>query len=267
MHGVEDKELLELLEEEQKRKLLEALGGEHEQAIDDIGADPDRGEEHAAPLFHIRHQIRKHEAYVKHMYRDTSSEGVITVGIGFALPRESDVDSFTWYERSTKRKATREAARKEWHDVKKLLKGKPAGRYRNNTTLELSDSEINSVFNRKLFKLQQDLRREFGTAGIVFDHLPVPVQEAMYDMGWNMGAAFINKVDPEKARRMKWEDAPMWPKLTSELFWRDWEGVAAQSNRPEVGKTRNREIKDLIRNALKQVGWRIPELPEGQRWD
>lgn len=201
------------------------------------------------------------------MYRDTSSEGVVTVGIGFALLRESDVDPFTWYERSTRKKVLSKVARKEWNDMKKLLKGKGEEYYRTNTTLELSDSEISSVFNRKLFKLQQDLRREFGKAGIVFDHLPSPVQEAMYDMGWNMGAGFINKVDLEKARKMKWKDAPMWPKLTTELFWRNWEGVAMQSNRPEVGDERNEDIKKLIREALKQVGWRIPEVPEGQRWD
>jgi hypothetical protein len=256
-----------MLEEEQKRKLLETLGEDHEQTFDDIGADPDRGQEHAAPLFLIRHQIRDHEGYVRHMYRDTSSEGVVTVGIGFALPKESDVDPFTWYERSSRKKVMRDAARKEWRNTKDLLKGKSKQYYRDNTTLELSDSEINSIFNRKLFKLQQDLRREFGIAGIVFDHLPVPVQEAMYDMGWNMGAAFINKVDPEKARKMRWKNAPMWPKLTTALFLRDWEGVAAQSERGGVGEIRNQDIKDLIRTALEQVGWRIPELPEGRSWE
>jgi hypothetical protein len=161
----------------------------------------------------------------------------------------------------------RDAARNEWRNTKDLLKGKSKQYYRDNTTLELSDSEINSIFNRKLFKLQQDLRREFGIAGIVFDHLPVPVQEAMYDMGWNMGAAFINKVDPEKARKMRWKNAPMWPKLTTALFLRDWEGVAAQSERGGVGEIRNQDIKDLIRTALEQVGWRIPELPEGRSWE
>jgi len=93
--------------------------------------------------------------------------------------------------------------------MKKLLKGKGKDYYRVNTTLVLSDSEINSVFNRKPFRLQQDLRREFGIAGIVFDRLPLLVQEAMYDMGWNMGAGFINKIDPVKARKMRWKDALM----------------------------------------------------------
>ncbi len=139
--------------------------------------------------------------------------------------------------------------------------------YKPYTALELSDSEINSAFNKKLFRLQQDLRREFRVAGIEFDHLPGPIQEAMYDVGWNMGAAFINKVDPEKAGRMRWKNAPMWPKLTTELFLRNWEGVAMQSERGDVGETRNQEIKDLIREALKRAGKAIPELPEGSRWD
>jgi len=55
--------------------------------------------------------------------------------------------------------------------------------------------------------------------------------------------------------------------LTTELFWRNWEGGAEQSIRSGVGETRNEEITKLIRDALEQVGWRNPELPEGQRWD
>lgn len=95
-----------------------------------------------------------------------------------------------------------------------------------------------------------DVRRRFDEAGIVFNWLPSPVQEAMLDMAYNAGANFINATNLETGELT-------WPLLRSALRRRDWREAAEQSNRPQVGLERNDEIKKLILRALNEPDWGI----------
>lgn len=238
-----DKELIELLGREHRKKIRNLgddpqIGREHIDPLARFGKDPDASTEHASPILAARRMIRKHEGYSRHMYRD--SGGVITVGIGFALPKLGDVRhaDFThrWRYQKTGRPADDRVAEEGWHNLHRYGdKGRTASSYKNYTDVELSDSTINIVFDRKLREWHGRLRREFARAEISFDDLPHPVQVALFDMGYNLGPAYINGV---------------WEKLKGALQQRNWEEAAKESHRLGVSVQRNEETARLIRRAL-----------------
>jgi GH24 family phage-related lysozyme (muramidase) len=204
----------------------------------------DRTLEHSGPpidtggmMLRVKNRLRHHEGWVRHMYRDT--KGYVTVGVGFQLPR-SEVGFYSWRSKSTKRTVPPPAAKAEWDYVSLLPYGQniKAAKFDEETEFELADSTIGFVLTKKLLKLHDDLRNEFNKAPpIDFDSLPEPVQEAMFDLGWNLGAGFING---------DWDD------LRAAHSARDWERAADESHRksPPIAATRNTEIRDLILCAV-----------------
>lgn len=208
----------------------------------DSEVEYERTEEHQGPpvevagmMLRVKNRLRRHEGWVNHMYRDTG--GKVTVGVGFLLPR-SEVGFYSWRNKSTKRTVPPPAAKDEWDYVSLLPYGQniKAGAFDEETELELADSTIGFVLTKKLLNLRDRLNDSFRDAGIEFDHLPVSVQEAMFDLGWNLGARFINGA---------------WRNLRAAIVARDWETAADESHRksPPIPETRNNEIRDLILSA------------------
>ncbi len=220
--------------------------------------------EYAPPLMAIRKRILNHEGRVRHMYRDV--KGKVTVGVGFLLDMQSRVTELSWRLKEGRRPISSAVAVAEWNYLRGAIPyGKSYGPeyYDMKTRVELSDATIDRVFTSKLLKLHRDLIREFNAAGITFEHLPPPVQEAMFDMGWNLGAAFINKLTDDEVE----EDGTRklaWPKLRKALSKQDWENAAEQSHRKwPTPEKRNVETRDLI---LQAIGFPLVRNPEIDEW-
>jgi GH24 family phage-related lysozyme (muramidase) len=209
----------------------------------DSEVEYERTSEHEGPpieiagmMLRVKNRLRRHEGWVNHMYRDV--KGKVTVGVGFLL-RRSDVVGYSWRSKATKRTVPLRDALADWDTVSRLPYGQnvKAAKFDNDTKVELSDATIGFVLAKKLVKLRDDLNDSFQDAGIEFDHLPVTVREAMFDLGWNLGANFINGE---------------WRNLREAIDARDWETAADESHRksPPTPETRNAEIRNLILQAV-----------------
>ncbi len=207
----------------------------------DLSVAFDRTSEHegeridtAGMKLRVKERLRRHEGWVNHMYLDT--KGNVTVGVGFLLPRP-DVGFYSWRHKKTKRTVPPPDAKAEWDYVSLLPHGQhiKAQEFDEETEFELSNATIGFALTKKLLRLRDQLNENFQKVDISFDQLPGSVQEAMFDMGWNLGAGFI-KGD--------------WPKLRAALTARNWEAAAEESHRASpIPETRNTEIYDLIKSA------------------
>jgi hypothetical protein len=213
----------------------------------------DRTSEHSGPpidtggmMLRVKNRLRHHEGWVRHMYRDT--KGYVTVGVGFQLPR-SEVGFYSWRSKSTKRTVPPPAAKAEWDYVSLLPYGQniKAAKFDEETELELTDSTIGFVLTKKLLRLRDDLRRVFAQdsesegetiPGIDFDSLPESVQEALFDLGWNVRG---------------FQEPDVFKKLKAAIKTRDWIAAAEESHRaPPISEARNNDIHRLIRSAAEE---------------
>ncbi|MGD9536649.1 MAG: hypothetical protein AB7P52_13475 [Alphaproteobacteria bacterium] len=239
------RELIELLGQEHRKKIRNLgddpqVGREHVDPLAKFGNDPDASREHASPFLVVRRMIRRHEGYSRHMYLD--SVGVVTVGIRFSLRKPTEVKhadyTHRWRYQKTGRLADDRIATEGWHNLFRYAAGgRSASSYKNYTEVELSDSTTNIALDRRLREGHRKLRHAFGRADIVFDDLPQSVQVALFDMGYNLGWAYINGV---------------WKKLKRALQERDWVEAARESHRRQVSVQRNAETAQLIRRALEK---------------
>ncbi len=221
--------------------------------------------EYAPPLMAIRKRILNHEGRVRHMYRDV--KGKMTVGIGFLLDTQSRVTELSWQMKEGRRPVSSAVAVAEWNYLQGAV---PYGKsyspkfYDVKTRVELSDATIDRVFTSKLLRLHRDLVREFNTAGITFEHLPPPVQEAMFDMGWNMGAAFINKPREDGELDKDGKVLRMWFLLHEALSGKNWKTAAKESHRKwPIPEQRNLETRDLI---LRAIGFPLEQNSDIDEW-
>jgi GH24 family phage-related lysozyme (muramidase) len=181
------------------------------------------------------------------------------VGIGFLLDTETKLSEFVWHNRFTRRSVDKFVVRGEWNVVKKLPHGPAygAGWYRKFTALDIQEIKINLALESKLRRLHTDLRWQFkNRLGIVFDTLPAPVQEALFDMGWNLGAGFLSgkKVNEEG------ETVDAWPELRKAIRAGNWLAAAVESRRGKVSAARNLEIHGLFMRAIDEPAPRIHEF-------
>lgn len=260
-----DKELLKLLGKQHREKIKGIgsdpdIGAEHAAPPsfeDRFGSDPDFGREHHASYLSIRRRLRAHEGFATHMYRDTSDDGWVTVGIGFLLKKETQLSEFIWYDRTTRRAAAKSDVIEEWKHVKRQSPGFSASWYKKFTNLDIQEIRINLALESKLRRLHADLRWQFkNRLGIVFDTLPAPVQEALFDMGWNLGVGFLSGTTVNEDG--KTVDA--WPKLLAAIRAGNWVVAADESRRKKVSAARNLEIHGLFMRAIDEPAPRIHEF-------
>lgn len=190
----------------------------------------------------IEGRLWSSEGLVKHMYKDTAVDekkgvnGCVTVGIGFLLADESDVDEYSWRYRDTFRSVPKNIARAQWRNIRdKAPRGHLPAFYLDYTSIEISEATIRTKFLDKLTKIHQMLWGTFAIVG--FSRLPPPVQEGLFDLAWNTATE-----DFERA----------WPFLTEAVKKRDWLEAARQSHResPPVSETRNEETRALFLQGI-----------------
>ncbi len=205
------------------------------------------GADRAGMMLRVKNRLRRHEGWVNHMYLDT--KGNVTVGVGFLLPRSSEVGFYSWRTKDRSKGSVPLAyAKVEWNTVNRLPYGQgiKASTFDKKTTIELSDATIGSVLTKKLATLRDDLRRVFAldseddegniiARGVDFDELPTTVQEAMLDLGWNVKG---------------FQEANVFPKMKIAIKRGDWRTAAVESHRATpIPETRNAEIYELIESA------------------
>ena len=198
--------------------------------------------------------LKEHEGVVSHMYCD--SLGYVTVGIGhyignraqsamdlpFVYKRTPGVKSFLAPATCTPETgvnirrphptgpATQKHVKQEYRIIRSgNFDYKKAKRY---AALELPDKVITTLFRQDVSKHLEKLTIDLTDHGVHFALLPIPVQEVLIDMAFNIG----NTKFP----------ANNWPSLMAAIRQRDWLAASKQVNRTRIQQSRN----DWARNRM-----------------
>ena len=103
-------------------------------------------------------------------------------------------------------------------------------------------SEIESKFDQQLQQSYHELERKIPD----FQTLPIPAQQALLDMQFNMGNTAF-QATPHTVNGHRYSG---WPKLFNAINNKDWQSAATQSHRRDVQSSRNTWTRDLFLRAL-----------------
>ncbi|MBZ5725856.1 MAG: glycoside hydrolase family protein [Acidobacteriia bacterium] len=170
-------------------------------------------------------RLRKFEGSVSHMYRCTGGE--VTVGVGHAMAAAADAARLVWEIDGVA--ATAEQAQADFQKVAAAQKGLVASAYAGLTQCRMSDDAISGVLEADL----QAFEAQLAAALPRWSSYPEPVQEALFDMAFNLGLGGLKK----------------FPRLLAAVNAGDWTTAAAQCHRQGIGETRNQETAALFLQA------------------
>jgi len=175
-------------------------------------------------------RLEKFEGRVPHMYRCTGGE--VTVGIGHAIPGPAESAQIQW--EIAGQAAFGSQAQADFEKVAAAPKGMLAATYAALTQCRLSDDNIQRLVDGDVQNFETRLAASFAK----WNSYPEPVQEALFDMAFNLGIGGLKK----------------FVKLLQAVDAGDWETAARESQRQGIGQARNNATADLFRQATGKAG-------------
>jgi GH24 family phage-related lysozyme (muramidase) len=175
-------------------------------------------------------RLEKFEGRVPHMYRCTGGE--VTVGIGHAIPGAAEAAQLQW--EIAGQAASGIQAQADFGKVAAAPKGLLPSNYAAPTQCRLSDDNIQRLVNSDIQNFETRLSASFPK----WNSYPEPVQEALFDMAFNLGIGGLKK----------------FVKLLQAVDADDWETAAQESQRQGIGQARNVATPDLFRQAIGKAG-------------
>jgi GH24 family phage-related lysozyme (muramidase) len=170
-------------------------------------------------------RLKEFEGCLTYMYRCTGGE--VTIGAGHALFAAADAGKLSWTIGGAP--ATPEHAESDFARVAAAPVGRLADGYENLTQCGMSANDIENLLLADVALFEAKLAAALpGWASY-----PEPAQEALVDMGYNLGVAGLLKFHQLLAA----VDAGQWTK------------AAAQCHRMGIGDARNRETANLFVKA------------------
>lgn len=168
------------------------------------------------------------EGTLPHMYLDTV--GLVTVGVGHMIPNAEVAQALSFVVRADGSAATPDQIAADYANVSRQQKGLLAARYRQLTTLDMTDAAIQDLLSADIASVEAGVRSRF--AG--YDGYPEPAQDALLDMAFNLGVAGL---------------ASHFPRLKAAAEAGDWTTCAAQCHRNGISEERNDKTKALFESA------------------
>ncbi|MBI1326033.1 MAG: hypothetical protein GC136_00150 [Alphaproteobacteria bacterium] len=189
---------------------------------------------------------RDFEKFVSHPYKD--SKGNITIGYGALVPNEESfmdlplkiqqnirMDSVRAASTEEKQQAFRTLERYQTDFQERSASHYKPDRWKNNfSPIFTTADDAEEILFERAREHARDLERKMPN---LYSH-PLPAQEALFDMEYNMGRRF---------------NAAKWGGLYSGLELRDYEKAARESHRNSGDIRRNKWTEDKFREATK---WR-----------
>ena len=166
-----------------------------------------------------------YEGEVPYMYLD--AKGLVTVGVGFYMPTRNDATKFA-FNKPDGNDATGDEIAEDYAIVQKMDTNRIASYYQRPEGLTMTKDAINTklaeeieIFGGELVGLYDD-----------FDGFPENVQQALFDMIFNLGITNLRKG---------------WPSFNKALVNADWTEAAQQSHRrAPVSEARNDYVSNLF---------------------
>lgn len=176
----------------------------------------------------LKARLGVHEGRIPHLYLD--SLGLVTCAVGHLLS-SADAMAAIPMVLPNGEEASLEQKKVEWKLVKSLEPNKLPSYYAQRTTLRMTDRVMNSLQDSDLESFHAGLRHELAD----FDQLPIPVQEALLDMTFQLGAGGLVR---------------KFPKLIAAVKARDWAACAADCHRAGIQEWRNNATAVLFKQAV-----------------
>jgi len=170
-------------------------------------------------------RLKEFEGCVSHMYQCTG--GDVTIGVGHAILAAADAVNLSWSVSGSP--ATAAQAQSDFAKVAAAPKGLAAGKYEGLTQCRLSADDIDALLLSDVELFESKL----GGALPRWPHYPEPAQEALFDMGYNLGVAGLLKFHG----------------LLAAADAGQWTTAAARCHRRGIGEARNRETAKLFLEA------------------
>jgi len=170
-------------------------------------------------------RLRKFEGCVSNMYLCTGGE--VTIGVGHAIPSPVAASSLTWDIDGAAAAPAQAAA--DFERVAAAPKGMLASAYAGLTQCRMGDGDIEALVEADVQSFEAQLAATLPN----WNSYPEPVQEALFDMAFNLGLGGLKK----------------FPKMLQAIDAGDWNTAAAQSHRQGIGDARNQEIAALFQSA------------------
>jgi len=168
-------------------------------------------------------RLIRFEGSIPYMYRCTGGE--VTVGIGHAIQTVTDAINLTWAGSAT--------VAADYERVAAAPVGNVASSYRDLSTCRMNDQEIARICDLDINSFESQLKAALPNWG----KYPEPAQEALFDMGFNLGVAGLMK----------------FPAMVAAVDRGDWKTASDESHRKGIQETRNDEIAGLFLVAGEQV--------------
>jgi GH24 family phage-related lysozyme (muramidase) len=170
-------------------------------------------------------RLRMFEGSVPHMYRCTGGE--VTIGIGHAIHAAADAVPLGWHIDGQPAPANQVTA--DFGKVAAAPMGKYAFFYASLTRCRLDDDSVNQLVAEDIAKFETQLAHKLPR----WSSYPEPVQQAVFDMAFNLGIGGLEK----------------FPKMLAAVNAGDWETAAQECTRQGIGAARNQATAALFRQA------------------
>jgi GH24 family phage-related lysozyme (muramidase) len=170
-------------------------------------------------------RLKKFEGCIPHMYVCTGGE--VTIGVGHAIPSSTEAAKLPWQVGGAP--ATPAQAAADFLKAAAAQKGMVASAYAGLTLCRMVDDGIQALVAADVQKFEAQLAATLPR----WNAYPAPVQEALFDMAFNLGLGGLKK----------------FPTMLKAIDAGDWATAAAQSHRQGIGEARNQEIAALLRSA------------------
>ncbi len=176
----------------------------------------------------LKEAIKQHEGIKSNLYLD--SKGILTIGIGNNVSKLANFMELNLTD--IKDGHTLTAAEKEslFSQIMSDVNSKTFHE-KNYSQYHVAASEIENKFNHQLEQSYRELERKIEG----FQTLPIPAQQALLDMQFNMG----NTAFQPSARTVRGHLYLGWPKLFDAINRHDWASAAQESRRKDVQSSRN----------------------------
>jgi GH24 family phage-related lysozyme (muramidase) len=170
-------------------------------------------------------RLKRFEGSVPFMYKCTGGE--VTIGVGHAIHGPAEAGAMSWQIGGAD--ATADQSQADYQKVAAAPKGLPAPRYSGLTQCRMSDENVERLLAADVGVFEAQL----AAALPEWNSYPVMVQEAVFDMAFNLGVGGLKKFS----------------KLLAAVEARDWNTAAAECHRQGIGDDRNQETARLFRQA------------------
>ncbi|WP_320820749.1 glycoside hydrolase family protein [Thalassolituus sp.] len=178
----------------------------------------------------LRAKLEKYEGKLNHMYLD--SKGYVTIGVGHLLSTVEEAQKLGFKD-SNNLKASTEAIKTDYDEIKKQPANRLAVFYKKHTKLTLPEIDINALTDKNIASFEGELKRIYSD----FDTYPVDVRLALFDLIFNLGMTNLKN---------------KWPTFNTAIKAKDWQKAADNSSRAApISAERNKYVKDLLEKAAK----------------